>query len=351
MLVAKVERKAVPVTIDAVGTVQAVASISVKPRIDSQIVKVAVAEGAQVKEGDLLFLLDARTLQAQLAQADAQTQRDRAQIEQARRDLARAEDLLAKRISTEVQRDTAATAVKVQEAQLAADQAQRANLAAALSYTEIRAPVSGRIGSITAKVGTNVRSADAQPLTTVNQIDPIYVAFAISQTSLGDLRASMASGKVRVNVKVGPAEIAGNVAFIENAVDQATGTILVKALLPNGKELLWPGAFVTVQVLLDVQNDAIAVPAHAVQLGQQSSYVFTVENNKAHLKPVTVSRTHGSEAVIASGLAPGEEVVVDGQLRLVDGASVAIQPPAAARNATGPGSTGPVPPAPKTPRS
>jgi multidrug efflux system membrane fusion protein len=321
------EKKPVAVTIDAVGTVQPLASIQVKARVDSQITHMEVAEGAKVKEGDLLVRLDNRALKAQLAQADALVTKDRAQLEQARRDLARAEDLLAKRISTEVQRDTAATAVKVQEAQLAADEAARANLAALLSYTEIRAPVSGRIGSIALKVGTMVKAVDTQPIMTVNQLDPIYVSFAVPQSVFSDLRRALNAGKVAVEARVGNGTAGGTVAFTENTVDLATGTVLAKALMNNSDERLWPGAFVSVRAVLGVEANAVAVPSAAVQIGQQGSYVFVVrDGRKAELVPVTVARTVGNESVIASGLSGGEKVVVDGQLRLVNGAEVQIVP-------------------------
>ncbi|MDB5559393.1 MAG: transporter [Enterovirga sp.] len=321
------EKKPIAVTIDAVGTVQPLASIQVKARVDSQITHMEVAEGAKVKEGDLLVRLDNRALKAQLAQADALVTKDRAQLEQARRDFARAEDLLAKRISTEVQRDTAATAVKVQEAQLAGDEAARANLAALLSYTEIRAPVSGRIGSIALKVGTMVKAVDTQPIMTVNQLDPIYVSFAVPQSVFSDLRRAVNAGKVGVEARVGNGTASGTVAFTENTVDLATGTVLAKALMNNSDERLWPGAFVSVRVVLGVEADAVAVPSAAVQIGQQGSFVFVVrDGRKAELVPVTVARTVGNESVIASGLSGGEKVVVDGQLRLVNGAEVQIVP-------------------------
>jgi multidrug efflux system membrane fusion protein len=326
VVVAAAQKKSLPITVDAVGTVQSAASVPVKPRIDSQIDTVEVAEGAHVKQGDLLFTLDSRALKAQLAQADAQIDKDRVQIDQSRRDLARAEDLLAKRISTEVQRDTANTALKTLQAQLASDQAQRANLAALLSYTEIRSPVTGRIGSIPMKTGTTVRAADAQALATVNQIDPIYVSFAVPQVYFPELRKALAGGKVRVDVRVGTQTLSGAVAFVENTVDLTTGTILVKANVPNKEELLWPGAFVSAQVLLGQQEDAISVPSSAVQIGQQGSYLFVIrENGTAEMRKVTVARTIGQTSVIGTGLAGGEQVVVDGQLRLVDGAAVQVQ--------------------------
>jgi multidrug efflux system membrane fusion protein len=327
VVLASAEKKPLPVTIEAVGTVQSLASIPIKARVDSQIASVDVEEGAKVEAGDLLLTLDNRSIKAQLAQAEAMVAKNRAQLLQARRDFARAEDLLAKRIGTEVQRDTAATTVKVQEAQLAADEAQRANLAALLSYTEIRAPVSGRIGSIALKSGTTVKAGDAQPIMTVNQLNPIHVSFAVPQTMFGDLRKALSQGKVAVEARVGDGMSAGTVAFVENTVDAATGTVLARALMNNADERLWPGAFVSVRVVLGIQADAVSVPSAAVQLGQQGSYVFVVrDGRKAELQAVTVARTIGNDSVISAGLAGSEKVVVDGQLRLVNGAAVQIVP-------------------------
>lgn len=324
-------RGPVPVTVDAIGTVQPIASIQIKPRLDSQIASIEVREGARVKEGDLMVRLDDRALRAQLAQADAVVEKDRAQLEQAKRDFGRAEELLGRRIGTEVARDTAATLVKVQAAQLAADRANRDNLATLLSYTEIRAPISGRIGSIPLKVGTQVRMADAQAITTVNQVDPIYVSFAVPQSLFADLRGALAAGKVAIAARVGSFTVPGIVSFVENTVDLATGTVLAKAEMTNADERLWPGAFVAVQATLGIEPNAVSIPAAAVQIGQRGAYVFVVKDeSRAVLTPVTVSRTTGTTAVIGAGLTGGEHVVVDGQLRLVDGAAVRVQPRAGA---------------------
>lgn len=323
----KVERKTVPVTLDAVGTVQAISSIPIRARLDSQIVAVHVQEGASVKAGDRLFSLDARALQAQIAQVDAQIVRDEAQLEQGRRDLARAEDLLERRINSPVQRDTAATNVKVQEAQLAADRAQRDNLSTLLSYTEITAPVSGRIGTIAAKVGTVVRAADTAAIATLNQFDPIFVAFSLPQSALAPLRQAMADGPVTVTVRSTPEPIRGAVAFIENAVDLSTGTIMVKAAIPNGGDRLWPGAFVSVRVTLGEQSDAIVIASAAVLIGQDGPYVFTVKDDRAELKRVKIDRTQGEVSVVSGdSLQAGDDIVVDGQLRLVNGARVTVRP-------------------------
>lgn len=327
VVVATATPKALPVVIEAVGTVQAIVSIQIRPRIDSQIVKVNVAEGALVKEGDLLFQLDDRTLKAQLGQIEAQIRKDQSQLAQARRDVQRTEDLLGKGAGTQVNRDTAFTALKAAEAQLEADEANRAAVLTSLTYTEIRAPVSGRIGSIAFKAGAIVRQSDNSAtavLATINQIDPIFVSFAIPQVLLPDLRAAMAKGEVKVNAIVnGDLKQSGAMAFIENTVDPNTGTVTAKARIANASEGLWPGQFVRAEVILGVEPDALSLPSAAVQLGPQGPYVFVIKDNVAELRPIEVKRTQHGESIVGKGLRAGETVVVDGQLRLVNGAAVA----------------------------
>lgn len=318
-----VESKPLPLTIDAVGTVQAIASIAIRPRVDSQVVLVEVAEGAAVTAGDLLFRLDDRLIKGQLAQMDAQILKDQSQIDQAKRDLGRAEELLKQKFLAPQARETAATTLSSAKAQLAIDVAQRQGLTTQLSYTELHAPVSGRIGSIAAKTGTTVRSGDT--LAIVNQIDPIYVSFALPQTKLGELRSAMAAGVAAVTVKDVHDAPAGKIAFLENSVDTTTGTVLVRAQMPNPAEKLWPGAFANIEVVTGVESDAIVVPSSAVQIGQKGAYVFVVRDAHAAMQLVTVSRSIGDKSVIAIGLEAGDQVVVKGQMGLTDGAEV--QPP------------------------
>ena len=313
----------------SVGTVQAIASIQIKPRLDSQIVKVNVEEGALVKAGDLLFELDARTLKAQLAQIEAQIRKDQAQIVQAKRDSARADDLLARGAGTAVARDTNMTTQKSLEAQLESDEAMRTSVQAQLSYTEIRSPVSGRIGSINMKTGTVVRQSDntaTSVLLTINQVDPIFVSFALPQVYLSDLRAAMKKDPVQVNAIVDEEHrSSGVMSFIENSVDPNTGTVTAKATFANAGETLWPGQFVKAEVVLGVEPSAISVPAQAIQLGTQGPYVFVVKDGVAEVRPVTIKRTQGGESVIGKGVENGESIVIDGQLRLVDGAAVTVK--------------------------
>jgi multidrug efflux system membrane fusion protein len=320
-----------PIIVEAVGTVQAIASIQLKSRIDSQIMKIHVQEGALVKEGDLLFELDARTLKAQLGQIEAQIRKDQAQLEQAKRDTLRAGELVTKGAGTVVARDTNFTNEKAAAAQLEADEAMRQNILTQLSYTEIRAPVSGRIGSIPNKVGTTLRVADNTAnavLATINQVDPIFVSFAIPQVFLPDLRAAMAKGGVKVNAVVDEThKQPGVVAFLENTVDPMSGTVTGKARINNANEGLWPGQFIKAEVVFGVEANALSVPSPAVQLGPQGPYVFVVKDgNVAELRPINVNRTQGGETVVSGGLKPGEQVVVDGHLRLVNGAPVAVKP-------------------------
>ena len=324
--------KALPVIIEAVGTVQSISSVQLKTRIDSQIMKVNVEEGALVKEGDLLFELDARTLKAQLAQIEAQVRKDQAQLEQAKRDTVRAGDLLAKGAGTVVQRDTNSTNEKATVAQLEADLAMRDNIVAQISYTEIHAPVSGRISSIPYKAGTILRVGDntaTAVLATINQVDPIFVSFALPQVFLPSLRGAMAKGEVKVSAIVdADKRQTGVMAFIENTVDPNTGTVTGKAKIANANEGLWPGQFVKAEIVLGVEPAALAVPSAAIQLGPQGPYLFVVKDgNVAELRNVELKRTQNLDAVIGSGLKAGEQVVIDGQLRLVNGAPVSVRPP------------------------
>ena len=330
VIVTTVSAKSMPVIVEAVGTVQSIASVPLRSRIDSQIMKVNVEEGALVKEGDLLFELDARTLRAQLSQIEAQIRKDQAQVAQAKRDSTRADDLLGKGAGTVVARDTNVTTQKAAEAQLESDEAMRQNILAQISYTEIRAPVSGRIGSIPNKVGTTLRVADntaTAVLATINQVDPIFVTFALPQVVLPDLRAAMAKGDVKVNAMVDEkTRQPGAMAFIENSVDANTGTVTAKARIGNANEGLWPGQFVKVEVILGDEADAISVPAPTVQLGAQGPYVFVIKDGtSAEVRPIQIKRTQGGESVIGSGLKVGESVVIDGQLRLVNGAPVTVK--------------------------
>ncbi len=316
--------KKTPVLIEALGNVTTMASVAVKTRIDSEIVGVHFADGARVKEGDILFTLDSRSLQAQVKQAEGNVARDQAQLAGAERDVRRFTELVAKNATPIVNLDNAKTQADTFRAAMKADQAALENLQVQLSWCTIRAPISGRISSASVKVGNFVRQADVAPLATINQISPIYVTFPVPQRRLPDVRRALAAETATVEAII-PGEdkrASGQVTVIENAVDPATGTVLIRATMPNTDELLWPGTLVTAQMTLR-EEDAVTVPSVAVQAGQTGSFVFVVEDGKALVRPVTVERTVGAETVIASGLKAGETVVTNGHLLLTNGSRVA----------------------------
>lgn len=321
--VGKAAKKRVPATIEGLGTVTPLASVAVRTRIDSEIVGIHFTDGAMVKAGDPLVSLDTRAIEAQIRQAEAQLARDQAQLAGADRDLRRYTELVARQSTPQVNLDNARTQVDVFRAAILASQALIDNLKVQLSYCTIRAPISGRISQANVKVGNQVRTADVMPIATINQVAPVYVSFTVPQAALPDVRTALKTGDVPVEAVVpGEARRAtGSVSMIENAVDSATGMAMIRAAMPNKDELLWPGTLVTARLTLRTE-DAVTVPASAVQVSQQGPYVYVVTDGAAHVRPVKVARTEGEETVLESGLAGGETVVTDGHLQLNDGARV-----------------------------
>jgi RND family efflux transporter MFP subunit len=324
--VATAVKKKTPVLIEALGTVTNMASVAVKSRLDNEIVGIHFTDGASVKQGDLLVTLDSRSLEAQIAQAEGTLARDQAQLAGADRDLRRYSELAAKGATPQTNVDNAKTQTETFGAAIKADLAVLDNLKVQLSYCSIRAPISGRISQAAVKVGNFVRSADTVPIATINQIAPVYVTFAVTQRSLPDLRVALAEGVAPVEAII-PGETRrarGQVAMVENTVDPATGMVTVRASMPNGDELLWPGTLVNVQTTVRTE-DAVIVPSNAVQVSQQGPFVFVVRDNIATVTPVKVARLLAADTVIESGLADGDVVVTDGHLQLTDGARVNIR--------------------------
>jgi multidrug efflux system membrane fusion protein len=323
--VGKAVRKAMPVRLDAIGTVQAMATVTVRSRVDSQILAVFVQDGAVVKEGDVLFKLDSRQIEAQLKQSEATLARDRAALQLAQTEEKRQEELAKRDFASGQKLEITRSAAVGLTATVQGDEAAIDNMKALLSYYTIKAPISGRIGAIALKEGNIARSGDAAPsLATIIQVAPIYVSFTVPQRYLPDIRASMQSGTARVEaIPHGYAKGSeGTFAFIDNSLDSTTGTINVRAVFDNKDELLWPGALCAVRATLRMEPDVVAVPRAAIQAGQTGSFVFVVDNGVARIKPVTVDREIDGENVI-TGLNGGETVVTDGQLLLTEGARVA----------------------------
>jgi RND family efflux transporter MFP subunit len=320
---AKAERKSVPVDVDANGTVTPISSVALKSRLETTISSVHFEDGAKVNEGDLLFTLDARQIDAQIEQAEGVLARDRAQLEGAQRDVRRYGELIGKGATTQVSLDNARTAADILAGTIKADQASLDNLKVQKSYTTIRAPFSGRISVANVKVGNFVRPADTVPLAVIHQMAPVYVTFAVPQRVLVDLRESMAKGVSGVTATIPGHQRSetGKVAMVENTVDATTGMVTVRGIMNNANETLWPGTLVATKLTIR-SEDAIVVPTVAVQRSQSGNFVFVVKDGTARVQPVTVDRTAQGMSVISEGLAGGESVVVDGQLLLSDGTRV-----------------------------
>jgi RND family efflux transporter MFP subunit len=314
----------IPVRIEALGTVTPIASVAIKARLESVITEVHFRDGAMVNAGDLLFTLDSRQLEAEIKRVEAVIAGAVAQQEQAERDVERYSELVKKNATTQVTLNNAQTQVNIASALAASNRATLDNLRVQLSWTKIRAPISGRISAANVKVGNFVRPADTAPLATINQIKPVYVTFGLPQRQLPDLRKALAAETASVEAFIpGDSRAAqGQVTMIENTVDPATGMVLVRATMDNNDELLWPGTLVNTQVTLRNEK-AVVVPSPAVQVSQSGPYVFVVENGVAKVRPVTVERTLDMQSIISKGLSGGETVVRDGQLQLVDGSRVA----------------------------
>ena len=320
-------RKVVPVRMEALGSVTPIASVAIKPRVDSEITGVHFRDGALVQQGDLLFTLDSRAIEAQVRQVEGLLAGARANLEQAERDVGRYTELLAKSATTLVTLQNARTQTNIWRASVDSNTAQLENLNIQLSYCTIRAPIAGRASMAAVKVGNFVRASDS-PLATIIQTAPVYVTFALPQGYLPDLRQALAneSATIEAIIPGEPRRASGQVTMIENSVDAPTGTVPVRATMPNSDELLWPGTLVTVQLTFR-QEEAVTVPSTAVQMSQTGSYVFVIDNDVATVRPVEVARVLASDSVLASGLDGGETVVTNGQLLLSNGTKVSVRAP------------------------
>ena len=324
------EHRPVPVLIQALGTVTPIASVALKARVDTNITAVHFQDGALVREGEPLFTLDGRAIEAQIAQTEGQIARDQAQLEGAERDVRRYTDLVAKSATPIVNLDNAKTQSEVFKAAIQADQGVLENLKVQLSYTKVTAPITGRISAANVKVGNFVRQADTSPMATINQMAPVYVTFTVPQKNLPEIRAAIAAKTATVVAIVPGAQkrAEGQVTMIENTIDPATGMATVRATMPNKDELLWPGTLVNVEMTMR-EEPGVVVPSTAVQVSQTGTFVFTVTNGQAKVQPVKVERQFGDNTVISDGLAGGETVVIDGQLLLANGTRVAPRNPPA----------------------
>ena len=332
--VATVEQQTLPVRLGAIGNVEAFATVAVKARVDGQILEVNFREGQPVRKDEVLFRIDPRPFQAALRQAEANALRDRAARDQARSQAKRYQELLDKNFISKEAYAQIRTNAETAEATAKASQAALENARLNLEYCTIRSPLDGFVGRVLLQAGNMVRAADPSPLVVINQVRPIYVNFGIPEQNLPEVRKYMAAGPLATEVQpVDPQQAAprGTLIFIDNAVDPSTGTIRLRAQFDNADAALWPGQFVNVSLRLYEQADALVVPATAVQTGSEGQYVYVVGSEMvADVRRVTVMRTDGDLAIIASGLAKGDRVVTRGQLRLGPKTRVQIAKPSAA---------------------
>jgi len=321
--VAQAERKKVPVRLDALGSVTPMASVAIKARLETTITGVHFRDGAVVSQGDLLFTLDCRQIEADMKRVQAVIDGAQASLEQSLRDVERYSELVSRNATPIVTLNNAQTSVNVSRATAESNRAQLENLKVQLGFCAIRAPISGRISMANVKVGNFVRQADTAAMATINQVAPVYVSFSVPQKVLPDIRQAIAAETATVEAIV-PGETkraSGQVAMIENTVDPATGMVMIRASMPNTDELLWPGTLVTAEMTLRIE-DAVVVPSSAVQISQTGNFVFVVKDGVAKVQPVKVERQAVGQAVISEGLSGGETVVTDGQLLLAEGTRV-----------------------------
>lgn len=330
VMVTKVTARTMPVTIRAIGTIQALATVSVRSRVDGQIMETAFTEGQTVAKGDPLFHIDPRPFQARLREAEANLARDRANLEKAQGDFQRYQSLSGKGFSSQQKFEEARAAVNSLSATIRADQAAVDLARLNLEFATVRAPITGRTGSVLVQAGNLVKADDPQPLVVINQVDPILAALSVPEAHLAEIKRRLAEGSLAVEATVPDSKrppVRGRVVFINNAVDTQTGTILLKAEFHNSDGFLTPGQFVRVVIEMDSIVNAAVVPERAVQSGQKGNYVFVVNpaDMTVHPKPVVLGPSVDGFVAIGDSLKPGETVVTDGQLRLFKGAKVSFK--------------------------
>lgn len=326
--IAVAEHADVPLLLEATGTVAPLQSVAVQAQVGGVLTRVGFTEGQDVTRGMVLFEIDPRPYQTALDQARASLAGDRARLAQARRDQVRMESLGAQEFVTQQQMEQARSSVAVLTASLQSDSAAVERATLDLQNATIRSPISGRAGALLLREGNLVRANSANPLVVINQMRPIQARFAVPAQYLAAIRHRAADRLEVVATSIAESAVAdtGQLVFLDNAVDSLSGTVTLKATFANPRETLWPGSLVRVSLRLDIQKDALVVPRAAVASGQNGEVIWVIDSaSTAHLRHVTVERSTDSLAVLVDGVEAGERVVVDGQLRLTEGATVAVR--------------------------
>lgn len=329
VVVTQVIKKNIPVQISAIGSVEASSTVTIKSRIEGQLIQANFKEGEEVKKGQLLFVIDPRPYEEALRQAEANLLRDKAQLEFAKADLERYEELYREQLVSKQQFEKIRTSYEILRATVKANEAVLNNARLNLNYCYIHSPIDGKIGSLLVHPGNMIKANDTQ-IATINQIMPIYVRFSVPEGELMRIKKAMKEGILKTEVIVKATDFnytaLGKVIFIDNAVDPATGTIKLKSEFSNKDKMLWPGQFVNVVLTIGIKKDALVVPYRALQTGQQGQYVFVIKEDKtAQMREVIAGQRFGEDVVIEKGLETGETVVIDGQLRLTPGTKVEIK--------------------------
>ncbi|MEI6704909.1 MAG: efflux RND transporter periplasmic adaptor subunit [Deltaproteobacteria bacterium] len=323
--VAQVLQKDIPVQVKAIGNIEAYTSVAIKSQVNGQIARVHFTEGSDVEKGALLISIDPEPLLATVSQFEAALAKDQAQAKFAQEQATRYEGLLKEGIVTHDQYDLLQSNAESLLATVVADRAAIKNAKIQLGYCSIRSPISGRTGTIALQTGNLVKANDL-PIVTINQLTPIYATFSIPEKLLAEVKRAMSGNELKIEAVIpnepGTTEI-GTLSFLDNAVNPATGTIKLKGVFANRSRKLWPGQFTDVLMTLGQRKNAVVVPTNAIQTSQQGEFVYVVKSdNKVEMRQVTSAAVSGEETVIGKGLAAGEVVVVDGQLRLTPGALV-----------------------------
>jgi multidrug efflux system membrane fusion protein len=329
VLAAAAAKADVPVYLDAVGTIKALNTVTVRPQVDGKLLSVGFKEGDDVKKGDVLARIDPTTYQAQLDQAIAKKAQDEAQLANAKIDLDRYERLAASNAINRQQSDTQRALVAQFSALVQSDQAAIDNMRATLGYTTIVAPIAGRTGIRMVDEGNIVHASDANSaIVVITQIKPISVLFNLPQQDLGQVNSAFAKGPLAVEAQRPDSDAVidrGTLRVVDNQVDQTTGTVKLKAEFPNTGLALWPGQFVNVRLLIDTLKDVVVIPTGAVQRGPNGTFVYVVkDDNTVAIRPIAVQKQDETQTVVKSGLTPPERVVTTGFVRLTDGSKVTI---------------------------
>jgi len=334
VLAATVEQKDIPIQVHAIGAVEAYSTVSVKTQITGELTGVFFKEGDDVKKGQLIFTLDKRPLEADVRRAEGALARDEAQAANALTDQRRFEALVKAGVVSTQEYDRVASNSEALAAAVRADKGALENAKVQLVYASIYSPINGRTGNLIVHQGNMVKANDAPALVNINQVEPIYVTFMLPQQYLADVKQYSRNGSLPVQAVIpsdsrGP--IMGKLSFIDNTVDSNTGTIKLKGMFTNGDRRLWPGQFVDAYLTLKTQSNALVIPSQAIQNGQQGTFVYVIkDDNTVEARTITTSETQqAGQVIVQKGLAVGERIVTDGQLRLVPGAKVQVKQAAA----------------------